>query len=574
MNARATDEMLGERLATHHYFVSSPIASLSSTGIDSALLDAAPPTSPLQPQSSLRSVSLITGLTLVQLFLQFATQLVLAKAFGAGGEMDAYVAALALPVVVATIISGSLGYVLVPAVAEQLSCASERDAATVASQIGLYVVGFSLAIATIVAATAGPITAWLCPGFSSDERLLTATLLRILSGLILANSLIAYLNALFHSCRRFFTPAMAGVAGTAITLAYVIGLHERQGIFAVAWGVVLGAAVTVVILLPRFVSQLAQSRPWRPMHPATRRSLWLLVPLVLGAIYWRLDPLLDRYLGSRLSTGSISHLGYAWRLTNALMLVGSSGLAIVAFPAIAAHAAARRRSELNAELSSAIRFYLFLIVPTCVGLAAFCVPVVRLLFERGRFTSNDTQAVSQLVGLYLGVVFGAGLGDLLSRTCYAEQDTQSPVVVSSINFTLIAAAKFLVIGAWGVAGLVAATSAFYVLNAAVLTALLLRRLGRSILAGTGGTLARSLVSSAVACVAASFITRSAAWTVLPAATCGAIVYVLAMWLFRDEFALRIERRLLGRAKAPLPLGEGGDGHYREAMVDEPGEGLK
>src|SRR5439155_8696240 len=157
--------------------------------------------------------------------------------------------------------------------------------------------------------------------------------------------------------------------------------------------------VAVAILLPLFFAQLGQSLGWRHMHPATRRCLWLLAPLVLGAIYWRLDPLLDRYLGSRLATGSIAHLGYAWRLINALMLVGSSGLSIVAFPAIAAHAAAQRRTELNIELSYAIRFFLFLIVPVCVGLAAIRVPVVRLLFEHGRFTSADTQVVSRLVGL-------------------------------------------------------------------------------------------------------------------------------------------------------------------------------
>jgi putative peptidoglycan lipid II flippase len=463
--------------------------------------------------------------------------------------MDAYVAAMALPVVVATILSGSLGYVLVPAVAERLAGGNERDAATVASQVGLYMTAASLLISAAVTASAGPLTAFLCPGFSADERALTAGLLRVLSALIVANSLASYLNALFHSYRRFAEPAVAGVIGTLATLGYVLLLHQQQGIFAVAWGVVFGATVTVAILLPLFLSQLWSSAAWKaPMHAGTRQCFGLLMPLVLGAIYWRLDPLVDRFLGSYLPLGSIAHIGYAWRLISGLMLIGTSGLSIVAFPAIAAHAAAKKHDDLNVELAHAIRFFLFLIVPVCVGLAAFRVPVVRLLFEHGRFTSADTQAVSLLVALYVGVIFGAGLGDLLSRTCYAQHDTRTPVIVHSLNFTLAAGLKFLIVGSSGAAGLVTATSMYYLLNSTVLGTVLLRRLGRDMLTGTPGTLLRSLASSIVACLAASLIIRlPAVWAVLPAAACGAVVYLLMMLLFADDFALKLCRRLTGWA---------------------------
>ena len=37
------------------------------------------------------------------------------------------------------------------------------------------------------------------------------------------------------------------------------------------------------------------------------------------------------------------------------------------------------------------------------------------------------------------------------------------------------------------------------------------------------------------------------WAVLPAAACGAVVYLLMMSLFADEFALKLCRRLTGSA---------------------------
>jgi putative peptidoglycan lipid II flippase len=347
------------------------------------------------------------------------------------------------------------------------------------------------------------------------------------------------------------------VLGTLVTLGYVIVFHSQQGIMAVAWGVVTGAVITALLLLPLLVSQVWEADDWkrRRLHVGTREAMALLAPLVLGAIYWRLDPLLDRFLASSLELGSIAHIGYAWRLVSGLMLLGTSGLSIVAFPAIAAHAAAGRRPELNIELAHAIRFFLFLIVPICIGLGVFSTPVVRLLFERGRFTSGDTIAVAAMVVLYLGVIFGAGMGDLLSRTLYARQDTLTPVVVHSVAFTCAGALKFLLVGRFGAAGLVGATSIFYLLNIAILGAILLRRLGRDMLAGSSGTLLRSAMSSVIACLAASAVMLlPVVWAVIPAAACGALVYVMTMAMFRDEFATKLYHRLAAQ-RTVLPQKE-------------------
>jgi putative peptidoglycan lipid II flippase len=503
---------------------------------------------PSPPNSSLRSVSLVTSLTFLQLLLQFATQLVLAKFFGAAGEMDAFVAALAPPITLATMLSASLGYVLVPVVAEQIAAKNDRGAATVASQIGLYLLAVSLALTLIAVAAAQPLTGLLFPGFSSEQLSLTTSLWRILSLLIVANSLIAYLNALFHCFQRFARPALAGVFGTLVTLAYVVLLHHRQGIHSVAWGVVIGAAATIAILFPFFANQLWRSTAWmQPIHAGSRRCLWLILPLLLASLYWRLDPLLDRFLGSYLPSGNIAHMGYAWRLISGLMLIGTSGLSIVAFPAIAAHAAASRKTELNAELAHAICFFLFLIIPVCVGLATFAHPVVRLLFEHGKFTSTDTRAVSLLVILYVGVIFGAGLGDLLSRTFYSLQDMLTPVIVSTLTFTLAAALKFAFVSRYAVSGLVFPTSLFYLLNSVLLAAILLRRLSPHILAGVPATLLRSLTSSAIACLVAYLILF---WphplAVLPAAAAGAATYIVVMLLLNDPFATKIFHWLTGK----------------------------
>ena len=500
-----------------------------------------------QTHSSLRSVAVVTGLTFAQLLVQFALLRLLARYFGATGEMDAYSAALAVPIVISTVMAGSLGYVLVPIFAEQMVAGGTPAAAAVTGQVGLYLLGLSLLLSLGVAAAAGPLAATLCPGFSPPLVALTAELLRIVAALVVFNSLISFLNAVCHCQRRFALPAAAGVVGPLVTLAYVAAYQARQGIHAAAWGVVAGAAATTLMLLPAWLAHLrfSEARRFVPL-PAVRRVAAQLLPLFMGAICWRFDPLLDRYLGSYLSPGSISHLAYAWRLTNALSIIGISGLSIVAFQALAAHAAAGRRDELCVEISAAWRLLLVLVIPIVVGLLLFSEPVTQLLFEDGRFTSTDTRAVARLLALYVGVVVGTGLADLLSRTLYALHDTRTPVIGGLAGFAVAVALKFWLVPRLGAEGLAAATSAFYLLNPAVLAAILLRRLGPAMLAGTLGCLLRSGAATATACCAAWFAGQLATpFAVLPAIAAGAATYAVMLWLLKDEFARRVTRYTLG-----------------------------
>lgn len=470
-------------------------------------------------------------------------QVVMARYFGAGVEVDAYVAALAAPTVLSAILSSSLGYVLVPVIAQAVRQHDERAAHSVVTQIGAALTTLALLLTALMAAFSKPLAVMLCPGFSPAEIALTAGLLRVLSLLLVTNCLVAFLNALYHAFQRFATPAVAGVVGTGATLVYLLMFHRQQGIDAIAWGTVWGSLIAVLLMSPLLARQFkcALAISW-PLHPATRRCLYLLVPLILGAIYWRLDPLLDRFLASYLAAGNIAHLGYSWRLVSGLMLIGTSGLSIVAFPAIAAHAAARRLPELHAELAHAFRFFLFLMIPIAIGASTFAVPVVRLLFEHGRFTSADSQSVALLVVLYSGVILGAGLGDLLSRTSYAQQDMRTPVLVSILAFTVAAILKVVAVRFFGAAGIVAATSFYSAFNVLLLGTILVNRLSSAILQGTAGTTLRATIASAVASAAAAPLALLAApWAVVPAAALGALTYLGAMLVFRDEFALQFAR---------------------------------
>ncbi len=485
-------------------------------------------------QSSLKSVFLLSVCSFGHLVLQFVLLKILAEFFGAGADFDAYSAARAAPLVLSTILVGSLNFAFVPVFIERCETLGEQAAWRTAGAVGgmLLLVTFALALIGFLAAV--PIVSLLNPGFSTEQLQLTAQLFRILIWLIVTNGAISFLQAVHHCQGRFFMPAATPPLGGAVAIVITLLFHQSWGISAVAIGVISGATLAALLQLPLF---LRHARFQWVLDEGLSRMLRLIAPLAAGAAYYKLDPLVDRYLSSRMPTGSVSLLEYSWQFTSAMLILTSSGLSVVVFPVISQRAAEGDREGLKQELSYAMRFLAFVLTPTVVGLALFSTPVIADLLQGGAFQSADSEAVSRLIKIYTMVIVGGSFGEMLSRVFYALKDTWTPVIISIVGFTLGALAKITVGARGGVDGIAAATAAYYLFNAACML-LILRRLIEGIgFAGVLRTVRDCLVGTAATCVVAyALLQLDFRFRSIPAAALSAVTYAGVMYGLRNEFA--------------------------------------
>lgn len=494
-------------------------------------------------ETSLRSAGWVSLWSLGQLIVQFGLQVVLANYFGAGAEMDAFVSAIALPTVLSSIFVGSLNFALVPVFSQRLNAGDERGAWESAAGIGILLVAFTAALSAAVFWAAEPLTRTLYPGFDGPQADTTSRLVAILIWLLVSNGLIAFSTAILHCRSRFAVPAAAPVIGTSVTLALTLAYYDR-GIVAIAAAVLAGSVV--VALLQLAAMPISRLRLPRHVAPGVVQCLRLMTPLVLGAMFFRLDPLVDRYLASQLSTGSIAHLGYAMRLITALMLVTTSGLAVVAFPSFAKQHASGNPQAFRGEIAHAVRCLCVITMPIVIGLSCYSHFVIRDLFQRGEFLPADTHAVAALLVLYLGMIAGAAFGDVASKIFFALSNTRTPTVIGCAGFGMGLILKLLITPHWEVFGIAAATSAYYLGNALVMLAILRVRLGNGIYQGVTGSLLRSALASG----AAVLVVAPIVWSPIPlgaflGALVGAVAYVVALLALRDEFATRMLRYVGG-----------------------------
>jgi putative peptidoglycan lipid II flippase len=449
-----------------------------------------------------RSVVLVTVGALLQMLVQFLLQLILARQFGAGSEMDAYVAGATIPLVIAGMITIPLGGVLIPALSRAAADDSQQAAMTLAGQAGIVFTVGTLLIATLIGWQARAVVDIVYPGLPPAEAALCARMLAILAWLIPLNMLTMFCQSLQNWQGRFLLPAAAGVAGPAVTVALVLALAPQWGIGTVAWGMVAGAAVNVLLQLPGM-----RGIRWAwPADDQLRRLLIMMGPLLLASLYTRLEPLIDRSLASGLYVGAISHLGYTSRLMNAILALTSGALSVVAFPYLSA-AAAKGREELSAELSRTLAMLALVVVPFVAAVLVFAPLIIRDLFERGEFTPADTAAVALLLQWSVGIIIGASMGEITSRAFYADHSTWPPVIVGAGMLTLGVVAKLMLISHYGAVALVAASSAAYIVGAAVLIGWLRMRLGPAMFAGVGRSLLISSGCALLACLIGGAVAR-------------------------------------------------------------------
>jgi putative peptidoglycan lipid II flippase len=283
----------------------------------------------------------------------------------------------------------------------------------------------------------------LASGF--DQELLgpTTALLRITTPAVLFLSIAGIMTGLLHALKRFTWPAFtATVFNATIVMVALIGTSGfGWGIESLAIGLLLGALLQVILQLPglrdarlRFTMDLR--------HPILHRIGKLGLPIILGLVISQVAIVLDRNLASWTGEQSIAWMQFATTIIQFPLGLISAAISLAILPTLSRFAAeSEGLTSFIETLSLGLRLVLVLIIPATIALFILAGPVVQLLFERGQFTTFDTQQTTLALRLYLiGLPFAA-IDQPLIFAFYARQNTLTPALVGllGVGFYLVAA---------------------------------------------------------------------------------------------------------------------------------------
>jgi len=379
-------------------------------------------------------LSRITGL---------ARDIVATYFFGTSAAAAAYRAAFSIvDLLYLIIIGGALGSSFIPVFIEVW----ERDGQTRAWRLASAVVTWSLlalAVASAAVFVAAPRVVTLLyggRGFDTATLDLTVALARLflLSPLLLGlgGLAMAALNAREH----FAMPALAqSVYNLGIIAGAALGGLLGLGIWGMAWGVVTGALLYLLVQLPPLWGmgmrlRLTLGRGMEEIGRIARQ----MAPRVIGQAAAYLSIVVTLALAARLPSGDakVAGLGYAYQLMLLPYGIFSLSLSQVAFPRLARLVAEGRYADLAADVRRTLATILWLTLPATAGLLALGFPVARALFERGAFDARSLEYTVQALAGYALALPAFAASEILIRAFFAMQRTWTPVLVGVFQVAL------------------------------------------------------------------------------------------------------------------------------------------
>lgn len=480
-------------------------------------------------------------------------ELVIAKSYGAGGELDAYLVALAVPDLLATVALYVSLTLFLPVYLSRRETHPE-DADRLASVFWGRTTLVLLGLAAAVSLAAPLVVQALAPGVDPSFHRTAVYGLRLMALIILFRGMQGILRGLVNAHRHFILPTLGMVLVSLVVIGFVWGLSGQHGIRALVWGVVAGSTVPVLVVLPQAVRTVPGLFRWGfRSHPAMREITTILPWLVAVEVVSLALPLVDRALASRLlAEGRISALAYAQILWSVpIDLVGLT-LATTLFPEFAAMVARRDTERFQRILRRGVRAAVAIILPVAALLVVLRNPLIRAIYERGAFDAEATRLTAAALWAYaLGLPFVTAAA-IATQAAYAARLWKRVLWVKGAAMAGKILVSLLLIPVLGHAGLALGTTAFFLLVALFLVPSLGGGwrglvpkpgvlLAASLLAvGSGWGLTRLLAAAVPESGIASLGVQAVVWTV------SGLVYLGACRVGRLEEVLWVEDSLLSR----------------------------
>ncbi|MDP9174697.1 MAG: murein biosynthesis integral membrane protein MurJ [Planctomycetota bacterium] len=467
-----------------------------------------------RPVSFVSSAKLISALTLVSRILGMARESVMATYFGAGVVSSAFTVAFKVPNLFRKLLGeGALSSAFIPLYAQAIKTGNMDEANRFAAASVNLLVTILLGLTVV-----GEAGLWLAARFIHfrPEDLLAVKFTAIMLPYVMLICGTAFLGAILQVHKRFGFPAAAPVLLNVIHIAVImigarwlmlsraneafrLALQIRLAYWLAAFVLVAGV-LQIAMLLPalravgfRFVWVV---HFWTP---AVRRMLRMSIPVALSAGVLQLSVVLDTgltvlltrgqnpadklhlfgyVLNYPMALGAVARLYWAQMLYQFPLGVFAIAVATAIFPGLSVSAHDQDQEKFKRVLRQGIIFTLLEGIPAGVGLILVRYPAIRLMFQRGNFTAQDTQWVALSTIFYAAGLWAFSLQQILNRAYYALHDMTTPLVLSVATLVLNTVVEIpLSFTRLGEAGMAAGTLVSFAMQAIVMLILLDRKAG-------------------------------------------------------------------------------------------------
>jgi putative peptidoglycan lipid II flippase len=349
------------------------------------------------------------------------------------------------------------------------------------------------AVVSFVATAAGAITIVAIIGISlallngnlRDETKLMLELLRLMFPYMLLVCLAAVFIGMANARGHFFVPALGAVLlnvvmiSSAVFLAPKMGAALQQQVVGLAIGVVMAGLAQAFFQLPTLQREGYNYRwvsPWK--DPTVREVVAKMLPGSIGVAAFQINVLVTQLFAFWVEPTTVATFNYSVRLMELPQGIFGISLATYLLPTLSGLAAEKKFPEFRQTLSQGLSYLSFANLLAAAIALALAVPIVRLIFEHGKFGPETTLRVALALQCLAPGLLMFSMNNILARAFYALSDIKTPMKISVLCLGLNLLFAIWLVQRHREAGLATANTISACINLALLIYTLRRKLAQ------------------------------------------------------------------------------------------------
>ena len=393
----------------------------------------------------LKASGAIAVATLTSRVLGMVREMVYMSFMGVGLVNDAFQLAFTVPNLFRRLLGeGALTAAFIPIFKEKEKNEGEAEMWRASNAV---ISGLVVAASAIIALVMLVITVALAVHQFSEKWELMLRLLRIMFPYMLLVCLTAALMGMLNARGRFFIPALGAALLNVVMIASVLwlapcfGRERTEQIFALAVGVLAAGVAQAAFQMPALWRDGFRYRWVSPWRDATvRRVVRQMIPGTIGVAAFQINVMMVQGAAFLIGTGLVSSYNGAVRLMELPQGMFGVSLATYLLPTLSGLAAEKKYPEFRATLASGLSTLVFLNVIAATLLLVLAEPIVRLLYQHGNFTPENTRHVAYALACLVPGLVAFSSVNILARAFFALGDTKTPMQISIfcllLNFPL------------------------------------------------------------------------------------------------------------------------------------------
>lgn len=352
--------------------------------------------------------------------------------------LDSFIAASILPEAIFEIlIFGTIALAFIPVFSQYLSREKLEKAWQLSSTMITLGIGVFLVFSIIIFLAADILAPIIAPGIVSKDPNTASTIARLLRIMTLAQLFFVvsiFITGILQSFQRFLMPALASIFYNLGIIISIIFLVPALGIYAPAFGMILGALLHLVIQLPLALSLGFKFRPnFEIAKKDVKETISLMWPRSIALGLFRISDMINIALASIATVGSVVAFNFAQVLQNVPIALFAGSIAQAALPSLSIEFNAKRYDHFKKVFVESFHQILFLILPAAAILAILRIPTVRLVFGAREFPWELTVLTGRIVIAFSLGITAQALSLLITRGFYALRDSFTPVKVNVVT---------------------------------------------------------------------------------------------------------------------------------------------